>query len=594
MIKPLIYNTAILLLLLSPLSLSFHIPSSSKNLKTQSQSSDLRSATSDLPTPVHDEVQKANSFLTDDAMERAEAGSKEEKIKLSKDVTQTWTDIHAYAAAIREGKTSWEDISQDDMDYRLKWVGLLHRRKRTPGKFMMRLKVPNGIVTSSQMRFYSKSVSEFDEEIGVVDITTRQNIQLRGVTVEAASRIIEGLHELNQTSFHSALDNVRNVVGSPLAGISDTEVIDTRKLCTEVNDLIIRDASGAFGNPRFANLPRKFNIAISGGDDDFSHCNINDLGFHAVIAEDGSKGFNLDVGGYMSIKRVAESVPLNLWIPENSVVKLCDAVLTVFRDEGERKNRQKSRLMWLVEQYGVEDFTARILKEAGEGGFRERQPHVLRKDYVRQELLGVHPQNSTHSRVGLHIPTGRLTRYSCAALADLADKYSDGEIRLTVDQNVIIPNVDNDDLKQLEIEVDAIENVDFTAGLIEGNVVSCTGAQFCGLALVETKANARRVSKRLEELVEVPKAVRMHWTGCPNSCGQAQCGDIGLMGAPARKEIDGKKVAVPGVNIFVGGKIGESPFLALEPRIKGIPLDGEEIVTVLAELLVSDFGGVMR
>lgn len=98
---------------------------------------------------------------------------------------------------------------------------------------MMRLKVPNGIVTSSQMRFYSKSVSEFDEEIGVVDITTRQNIQLRGVTVEAASRIIEGLHELNQTSFHSALDNVRNVVGSPLAGISDTEVIDTRKLCTE-------------------------------------------------------------------------------------------------------------------------------------------------------------------------------------------------------------------------------------------------------------------------------------------------------------------------------------------------------------------------
>ena len=139
----------------------------------------------------------------------------------------------------------------------------------------------------------------------------------------------------------------------------------------------------------------------------------------------------------MSIKRVAESVPLNLWVPEESVVKICESVLTVFRDEGERKNRQKARLMWLIEEYGVEKFTERILEEAGgkeEGGFKDRQEHVIRENYVRQEILGVHAQDEERSRVGLHIPTGRLTRYSCKAIADLADKYSDGEIRLTVCQ----------------------------------------------------------------------------------------------------------------------------------------------------------------
>ncbi|GMH47434.1 hypothetical protein TrVE_jg4857 [Triparma verrucosa] len=539
----------------------------------------------------------ANSYLSDETITRCESGSKEEKVKLSKDVTSAWSDIDTFAAAIRSGKTSWEEISPDDMDIRLKWAGLLHRRKRTPGKFMMRLKVPNGIVTSEQMRFYGESVEGFEEDVGVVDITTRQNIQLRGVTVEAASTIIAGLHALNQTSFHSALDNVRNIVGSPLAGISPTEILNTIPLTTKINDMLIRSPDGTFGNPRFANLPRKFNIALSGGDDDFSHCNINDLGFHACKSSEGELGFNLDVGGYMSIKRVAESVPLNLWVPEESVVKICESVLTVFRDEGERKNRQKARLMWLIEEYGVEKFTERILEEAGgkeEGGFKDRQEHVIRENYVRQEILGVHAQDEERSRVGLHIPTGRLTRYSCKAIADLADKYSDGEIRLTVCQNIILPNVSNSDLIALEADVNLIDNVDFSAGLIEGNVVSCTGAQFCGLAMVETKANARRVSARLEELVTVPKAVRMHWTGCPNSCGQAQCGDIGLMGAPARKEIDGKKVAVPGVNIFVGGKIGENPFLQLEPRIKGVPLDGEEVVDVLAEILVKDFGAVRR
>lgn len=162
----------------------------------------------------------------------------------------------------------------------MKWVGMLHRAKRTPGQFMMRLKVPNGIVNSDQMRFYADCVEKYGPENGVVDITTRQNIQLRGVKLEDAPDIIDGLHARNQTSFQSALDNVRNMVGSPLAGIDDQEMVDTRELCNALNDLVSLDPiTGTRGNPVWGNLPRKFNIAVSGSRDDYAHTHINDIGF---------------------------------------------------------------------------------------------------------------------------------------------------------------------------------------------------------------------------------------------------------------------------------------------------------------------------
>ena len=149
---------------------------------------------------------------------------------------------------------------------------MLHRGKRTPGQFMMRLKVPNGIVTSDQMRFYADSVEKYGPEGGVIDITTRQNIQMRGVKIEDAPAIIDGLHARNQTSIQSALDNVRNMVGSPLAGIDEHELVDTRELTNALNDLVSLDpVTGTRGNPMWGNLPRKFNIAISGSRDDFAH-----------------------------------------------------------------------------------------------------------------------------------------------------------------------------------------------------------------------------------------------------------------------------------------------------------------------------------
>jgi ferredoxin-nitrite reductase len=399
---------------------------------------------------------------------------------------------------------------------------MLHRNKRTPGQFMMRLKVPNGIVNSDQMRFYADCVQKYGDELGVVDITTRANIQLRGVKIEDAPDIIDGLHARNQTSFQSALDSVRNMVGSPLAGIDDQEMVDTRELCNALNDLVSLDpVTNTRGNPQWANLPRKFNIAISGTRDDFAHTHINDIGMQPCPhAETGEMGFNVVLGGYMSIKRVAESIDSGMWIPadRNSVVTFCEAVLRIFRDESERKDRQKARLMWLVEKYGVEGFKEAVIKEVNsyDRGVKveDAQPAPT-GDFERRELLGVHPQKQEGKmRVGILVPVGRLSQQECRDLADLADKYSGGEIRLTVEQNVILPNVDESAVDGLLKEPVLNEGrLKVNPGLIEGNIVSCTGAQFCGLALIETKQNAEALAQKLENLVTVDRPIRIHWTG---------------------------------------------------------------------------------
>ena len=267
----------------------------------------LRMQVTDVPSPTDHKFsvnptpgptwsgETGTSFLPEEAVERAAEGNPIEKAKLAKDATAAFNDVYAFAAAIRAGELDWKDIEKADMNTRLKWVGLVHRDKRTPGRFMMRLRTPNGIINSDLMRFYASSVEPYGPELGVIDVTTRQNIQLRGVALEDADRIIDGCHARGQTSFQSALDNVRNMVGSPLAGIDEEEMVDTRPHCDALNDLItLNKETGERGNPVWSNMPRKFNIAVSGSRDDFSHTHINDIGLQPhVHAKTGEMGFNV-------------------------------------------------------------------------------------------------------------------------------------------------------------------------------------------------------------------------------------------------------------------------------------------------------------
>jgi ferredoxin-nitrite reductase len=554
------------------------------------------------------------SFLPEETLERAKTGNSMEKAKLEKDPTEAFNDIYKYAAAIRAGELDWEDIEKNDMNTRFKWLGLVHRPKTKKGTFMMRMRTPNGIITSELMRFYADSVEPYGPDLGVIDITTRMNIQLRGIVVEDADKIIDGLHARGQTPIQSAFDNVRNMVGSPIAGIDPQEMVDTREICYALNDLISLNAeTGERGNPKWGNMPRKFNIAVSGGRDDFSHTHINDIGLQPCVhSQTGEMGFNVVLGGYMSKTRVAESIDMDLWIPATvaASVALSDAILVHFRDNGNRENRDKGRLMWLVESFGPvtkvdghlrcdpsyrELIAKQILAESPKLNLDHQQPRPTSPFERRSLTGGVFPQKQDgKSFVLIHVPVGRISVGEAREIADIADKYSDGEIRFTVEQNVILPNVDNARIEELRLEpcLGSDRRLQIDPGNIVGNVVSCTGSQFCGFAMIETKGNADEVARELQKRVKTKRQLRIHWTGCPNSCGQVQAADIGLMGAPAKKKnAQGKLKAVAGCKIFVGGQIGETGDLSLDPYIEGIPLDREDLVPTLVDIIVKEFDG---
>lgn len=541
-------------------------------------------------------------YLPEATLERAKAGNMFEKVKIKKDGTAAWTDVQEYAAAIRAGETKWEDIASDDMDIRVKYAGMFHRKKATPGRFMMRLRVPNGIVTSDQMRYFADVVRPYSaKDGGVVDITTRANIQLRGMPLEDCADVVKGLQARGLTSLMSGLDNLRNMVGSPIAGIDPLEIYDTRLLCKQIDSWYSGDGQG---NPEWCNMPRKFNICISGGRDDFAHTHINDIGLQPVKhAATGEMGFNVVLGGYFSIKRAAESVPMGVWIPEKDAFNLCKAILRLFRDEGARGDRQKARLMWLIEEWGMETFVKRVHDEMlaydpSTATFQGPQSRSDQWTHGHRDVVGVHPQKQEgKSWVGIHVPVGRLSVQECDSLAALADKYSHGELRFTVEQNVILPNVDNDQVAALlaESALAPGSRLSVAPGNVIGHVVSCTGAQFCSLALVETKLKIDSMIRQIDALVTCPSPVRIHMTGCPNSCGQAQVADIGLMGAPAKKaDAEGIMKAVSGVNVFVGGHIGEDGHLVQEPLVRGIPFSEEDLVPVLVKLLIERHDAKMR
>ncbi|KAG7671214.1 hypothetical protein KSW81_003352 [Nannochloris sp. 'desiccata'] len=533
--------------------------------------------------------QSGLASISDEAKLRALAkkANKFEKVKNQKCGSKMWTEVHELASLVREGKTTWEDLDLDDIDIRLKWSGLFHRRKRTPGKFMMRLKVPCGELTSEQLRFLGESIAKYGED-GCADITTRANMQLRGVQLEDADTIIDGLVQRGLSNVMSGMDNVRNITGSPIAGIDPHEFIDPRPLCHELNAKI---TNNGLGNVELTNLPRKINIGISSSRDDFAHCHINDVGLKALQhPETGEIGFNVELGGYFSIKRNIMSISGNTFLAVDQVVPYCLALLEVFRDNGGREDRQKARLMWLVEEWGVDRFRSAIEERMGAGQTLRPEAHVEYLDvWQRRDVMGIHPQKQPGMFwVGVCIPAGRMHAADFAELADVAEKYGDGSVRLTVEENIIIPNVTEANLAALQAEP-VFQRLEIQAGPLMRGLVSCTGAQFCGLALIETKNRAMEVVKKLEIELNIPQMVRIHWTGCPNSCGQAQVGDIGLMGAPAK--LDGK--AVEGVKIMVGGKIGENPELA-EDFSKSVPAAEEHLLPVLRQILVDKFGATPK
>jgi ferredoxin-nitrite reductase len=505
--------------------------------------------------------------------DQASSKNKFEKLKAEKDGLMVRHELEQFA------QIGWEAMDEGDRDHRLKWVGVFFRPV-TPGKFMLRMRMPSGVLNSHQMRVLGEIVQRYGED-GNADITTRQNLQLRGIRIEDIPDIFNRLKAADMTSVQSGMDNVRNITASPVAGIDADELIDVRDLVKQVQDMITNCGEG---NPEFTNLPRKFNIAIEGGRDNSVHAEINDIAFIPAFKEE-TLGFNVLVGGFFSAKRCAAAVPMDAWVLPEDVVPLCRAILEVYRDHGLRANRQKSRLMWLIDEWGMDKFRAAVVEQMGQ----TLQPSAPEDeiDWDKRDHIGVYPQKQTGlNYAGLLIPIGRLFAPDMFEIARLAEVYGNGEIRLTVEQNLIIPNIPDSRLEAF-LQEPLLEKFSIHPTPLVRSLVSCTGSQFCNFALIETKNRALAMIQELETELELSRPIRVHWTGCPNSCGQPQVADIGLMGTKVRK--DGK--AAEGVDIYMGGKVGKDAVLGSCVQ-KGIACD--DLKPVLRNLMIEHFDAKLR
>jgi ferredoxin-nitrite reductase len=485
-----------------------------------------------------------------------------EAIKRAKDGLDVLEDIYRYA---REGFAA---IPDDDFE-RMKWYGLF-RRKQTPGFFMMRLRMPNGILSAPQMAGIGRIANEYGR--GAADITTRQNIQLRWIQIENVPAIFARLDELGIRHLQPGMDNIRNVTGCPAAGLDPSEVIDASGLALAIQESII-------GRKDFSNLPRKFNISISGCRHDCALSQTHDLGL-TPATRDGVIGFNVRVGGAMGGRSTHLSWDLDVFAEPEEVVPMCQAVLSTFRDEGSRENRLQARLKWLVESWGVERFRGEVERRMGTALRRAGCDEVW--DYGGDHL-GVHPQKrSGVSYVGLAVPVGRTTGDDLIEMARLAETYGSGELRLTNDQNVLIIDVPGSSLAALLAEP-LVQRYTPHPDAFQRRLVSCTGKDFCHFSLIDTKGRAVEVAERLQALLPEALPLRMHWSGCPHACGLHHIADIGFQAARVR--VDGE--IVDAADVFVGGKLGKEAKLATKV-MEGVPL------TELAERLAPLVGSVRR
>ena len=496
--------------------------------------------------------------------------NKIEQKKAAKDGLSVGNEIEKFA------QLGWEQVDETDLQLRLKWYGMFWRPK-TPGKFMLRLRIPNGVLSAQQLRVVGSIVERYGDN-GSCDITTRQNLQLRGVLLGDLPEILNRLKEAGLSTIQSGFDNPRNVTGNPLAGIDPLEIIDTRPYTTELDNFLTNNSEG---NPEYSNLPRKWNTAVAGAKDNFLlH---NDLIFHPV-ERDGVMGFGVWIGGILSSQMNSYAVPMNAWVKPDEICRLTDVVIRLWRDNGERNTRPKGRFRLYLDKVGHETFREQV--EDLFGTLTPDPGSVF--DTTPRSHYGIHPQKQNNlSFAGLHVPVGRLTGQDLQDLATVSLNHGSGEVRLTEDQNVIIVGLPDDRIDAFRADP-LLKRFPLEPGTIAAGTVSCTGNTYCGFALTNTKDQALAAAEQLDRELNLPEELKIHWTGCPNTCGQAYMGAIGLTGTKAKNS---EGVMGEAYTLTLGGSQGPDPSVG-ELHRKGIPAD--EIKTVLKEILIEKFGATPR
>ncbi len=435
--------------------------------------------------------------------------------------------------------------------------------------FMVRIRIPNGALLSCQVRAIADVVEKYAR--GSADITVRQNIQLHWVTIENLPEVLDALWRAGLTTMGSCGDDVRNIVGCPLAGVDADEIYDASQLVDQANREFV-------GNSEFYNLPRKFKICITGCHAWCSYPEINDIGLTAVRRND-EVGFSLRVAGGLSTDpHLAKR--LDAFVLPQQVLPVLRAVTSIFRDSDVlRENRERARLKFLFLKHG---WTAeRFLSELnGRLGFNlapavpEETPDDVYRDHV-----GVHRQKQPgYVYVGASVLRGRITAAQLHAAADLSERYAGGELRTTNMQNLLIVNVPEHNAAmvagRLQLAGLPTEGSPFGRGII-----ACSGTEFCKIAITETKSFGRWLAEELDErLPGFEQHLKLHVTGCPNSCGQHWIADLGLEG----KKIKQNGQLIDAYYFCVGGAVGKHQAIA---RPVGYRCPATEVPDAIERLL---------
>jgi sulfite reductase (ferredoxin) len=502
---------------------------------------------------------------------------KSERLKLAKNPWDAWDEVRQFA---KEGRDS---VLPEWTGLYFKWWGVytqgdgLGVTGGTAGEgkaseyFMMRIGMPNGMLTSQQLRVIADLTKKYARDLA--DITTRQNIQLHWLTIEALPEVVDALTAVGLSPKGACGDVVRNVTGCPLAGLHNHELLDASPLALEI-------AHKLTANPEFYNLPRKFKISVTGCPEWCSYPEINDVALTAIKRGD-EVGYTLRVGGGLSTEpHMAVRIPA--FIKQAEAYNVVEAVVRIFREQQDlRENRTRARIKYLFMRHG---WTAESMLEAIEEklGYKldaapATDEHLL--DDIYRDHIGITPQRQPGlSSVGASVLNGRLSGDQLAKLAELSDKYGNGQLRATIMQNIILANVPDRETAALVIELNSLGlHVDISS--FWRGAIACTGTEFCKLAIAETKGFSKWLVSEMEErLPGFDQQIRLHVTGCTNSCGQHWIADIGLEGKKIKK--DGQ--SVDAFYFCVGGAVGK---YARPARALGYRAAADEVPAAIERML---------
>ncbi len=500
---------------------------------------------------------------------------KVERLKREKNPWDAWEEVRQFA---REGR---EAVLPEWAGTYFKWWGVYTQgdgvgvtggvggEGKATEYFMMRIGLPNGMLTSHQMRTIADLTAKYAR--GIADITTRQNIQLHWLTIQALPEVVDALTEIGLSPKGACGDVVRNVTGCPLAGLDGHELLDASPLALETAEKLT-------ANPEFYNLPRKFKISVTGCPVWCSYPEINDVALTGLKRMKNGReevGYSLRVGGGLSTEPHL-AVRLNAFIPQDRAYDCIEAVCRIFKEQDAlRENRTRARIKYLFMRHGwtAERMLAAVEEKLG-CTFDPCEEGPVADDVYRDHV-GVHTQKQDGlSYVGATVLRGRLTADQLHALASLAETYGDGHLRTTIMQNITIVNVPHAKTQGLAQELTAL-GLQVEPSVFYRGAIACTGTEFCKLAISETKQFAKWLVEEMEErLPAFDQQLKLHVTGCTNSCGQAWIADIGLEGKKIKK--DG--AMVDAFYFCVGGAVGEYAGIARQIGYRAAAEDCPEAI----------------